>query len=815
MDTQEPIDELYTMTAKAMGLPLETWIAGGMTVEKLLAEGYAVPKAPPIVPPIGGLTLEAAQAILNAASKEDPLRGRVRGLLPGMTAADIDYVLAHCDHSSPLLSDDAKVRKAERDRLEEFGRSGIDVLCPTFASRPQPVPAVPAVPVAATIDDIKALTLADLARSGLNAEHAHKMGLLVQERWTAKSGTVFPESYKIPYYGPDGKPADDYYRTRFLNPFYPRKDSTKPQKYTQPKNSRPHLYFTPLGTDWPKVLRDPAIPLIFAEGEKKAASVCALTSHTAIGIGGVNSWQANNRPLPELASIALEGRKVLLCWDSDTWGGDNPRLESALNDFAAWLVSVGAKVYIIRLHNQADGSKSGADDVIANSGAAVFDSFCAQAAEWLDQIAIINRDHAFTMIMGKACVLIESVDPFGNFQLDYSTPASIYHELSNQYIAVGEKTCELGSAWMHHERRRQYKSVVFDPTRVIVPGHYNLWRGFQVDPKQGDWSLMQWHILYIICSGVREHYEYLLDWMAHAIQFPGERPGVAPVLRGDEGIGKGEFVKFFGQIFGGNFVSLYSDRQLTGNFNALTQYAYLLCADEAVWGGNKQAEGTLKGMVTEESRIIEPKNFNAFPIRNFIRLIMTANKHWVVPAGPGARRWFCLDVSDAKKEDAAYHSALRAQMKDGGVAAMLFDLQHRLITNIVQEAPRTAGLLDQKVQSMDQFESWLIDFLTAEGLQSFCTKWQRHHLHQAYMKFADDHKHARPLDPNLFGRRLRQALDGTITDTRPAGGGRCYLFAPLELLRKHVADKWQTTPEALFGTHCPDSGDLYVPAPLA
>ncbi len=40
------------------------------------------------------------------------------------------------------------------------------------------------------------------------------------------------------------------------------------------------------------------------------------------------------------------------------------------------------------------------------------------------------------------------------------------------------------------------------------------------------------HVLNVICSGEREHYDYLIRWMANAVQNPAEPGHVAVVLRG-------------------------------------------------------------------------------------------------------------------------------------------------------------------------------------------------------------------------------------------------------------------------------------------
>jgi hypothetical protein len=76
----------------------------------------------------------------------------------------------------------------------------------------------------------------------------------------------------------------------------------------------------------------------------------------------------------------------------------------------------------------------------------------------------------------------------------------------------------------------------------LLPGNkLNLWRGYGVEACKGDWPLMQQHIKRILADGISEACDYITRYAAWIVQNPGERPGVALVLRGGEGTGKGSF----------------------------------------------------------------------------------------------------------------------------------------------------------------------------------------------------------------------------------------------------------------------------------
>ena len=139
--------------------------------------------------------------------------------------------------------------------------------------------------------------------------------------------------------------------------------------------------------------------------------------------------------------------------------------------------------------------------------------------------------------------------------------------------------------------------------------------------------------------------------MARGVQQPDRAGEVAAVLKGKEGVGKGVLAKYYGRCFGSHFRHIAQASHLTGKFNSHLQHCSCLFADEAFFAGDRSHELILKAIITEETLMIEPKGLDAYPVRNCIRLIMSSNSDWVVPAGADARRYFVLNVSDAKKQD--------------------------------------------------------------------------------------------------------------------------------------------------------------------
>jgi phage/plasmid-associated DNA primase len=354
--------------------------------------------------------------------------------------------------------------------------------------------------------------------------------------------------------------------------------------------------------------------------------------------------------------------------------------------------------------------------------------------------------------------------------------------------------------WWKNRQRREVQGIVFDPTREAVPGYYNLWRGFAVEPIPGDWSLFQQHIREVIASGDEAIYQYTIHWMADCVQRPADKPGVTLVLRGDEGLGKGTFATQFGKLFGSHFKHITHSEHLVGRFNAHLVDALLVFADEAFWAGDKQAEGILKTMVTEETLNFEDKYIRAIPLANHIHIIIASNNEWVVPVGLKGRRFCVLDVSNTHEEDHDYFAAILAQMNQGGREALLYHLLYEVNLDGVnlRNFPRTSALFDQIQKSMKPVERFWFDRLNQgsfseiapenldwpESANISCTA-----LYALYTEFIGNSR--QKLSPSEFGKELRKCLppEGFVRVQHRISGSKqrpyFYIFPPLADCRAH------------------------------
>lgn len=336
------------------------------------------------------------------------------------------------------------------------------------------------------------------------------------------------------------------------------------------------------------------------------------------------------------------------------------------------------------------------------------------------EIEDLNKIHAVVMVGGKCRVINETVCPiFNRPDITLSHPSDFKNKYANR--KVNDKL--LGEYWFHHPNRREYEGIVFSPGKE-TPNFYNLWRGFAVNPKHGNCSLYLKHIEEVICNGNKEIYRYVIAWMAHAVQSMDDLVGTSIVLKGKQGAGKGVFVREFGKLFGPHFTHISQSAHLTGKFNAHLKNTIILFADEACWGGDKQAEGPLKALITEPTLMIEAKGQDQFQVKNHVHVLVSSNNDWVVPCGFEERRFLVLEVSEKYYQNREYFEPIYKQMDNGGREALLHYLLHLDISDInLGSTPKTEALFEMKMQGASPVQKFWYEKLIAGALDSRLDHW--------------------------------------------------------------------------------------------
>ena len=247
----------------------------------------------------------------------------------------------------------------------------------------------------------------------------------------------------------------------------------------------------------------------------------------------------------------------------------------------------------------------------------------------------------------------------------------------------------------------------------------------------------------------------------------------------------------------------------------------LLQADEALWAGDKAAEGRLKGLITSRIQMIEAKGVDPVRMENRVHVIMTSNEDWVVPASGDERRFCVLDVGSHCERNNEYFAEIDDELERGGHARLLHELLSFDLKEFnIWDVPQTKALLDQKIASLspiDEFwHSKLHDGALIHGDESWRTVIRRFaHGPPARVSPARTNK----ISSGNFQRHLhssptRAALKRSTRSNRSVGGrirlrnggvsemlARTLAAAPFSrpVLRQAISRFSAATPGATYG----------------
>ncbi len=372
----------------------------------------------------------------------------------------------------------------------------------------------------------------------------------------------------------------------------------------------------------------------------------------------------------------------------------------------------------------------------------------------------LNEKYAVITTQGKVRIVTESYDPdlkAYSINLMAKNDFLLLHENNFLYSwqSGKRKKLKIAQAWLEWELREEFRGFIFDPTKPAREnGYLNLFKGYTVPNRkikhrkckgkfcdgkgcidwfvnQGwktceygsedwtdDWGCWKdaggsrlevekgvinvqfWlrHIFEVLANGDFKIFLWCLDWFTDIIQNPGGlRPGTALAVQGLKGTGKGALFNTIQNMFGQHSFHTSNMRELVGNFNAHLKQIVFLYADEAIWSGEKSAEGTLKRLITEDTLNITLKGYDTYKVRNRLRIGISSNEHWMVPVSMDERRFCVCKAWDGRIVDQDWFD----RVYNPSLEDLLEELLIHEITSDLRDAPVTEAMEDQIVHSQD------------------------------------------------------------------------------------------------------------------
>lgn len=330
--------------------------------------------------------------------------------------------------------------------------------------------------------------------------------------------------------------------------------------------------------------------------------------------------------------------------------------------------------------------------------------------EELERLQEMNKHNSHVLYGGKNKVAFLTANEVLGQTHIFMSMIEFAHYTSDLPTIAGMNA---GRAWTRWAgKNKKLNGVGSFPDEEICPhGFFNTYIKPNIIPVEGDCTHYLTHLRDIICDKDQRAYEYIVQYFAHIVQKPQEKPNVAIVMKSVEGAGKGTMMKPLLQLFGAQGIHINGDRYITGQFNSAVTNKLLIFADEVDLTSTATAD-KLKAFISESTVQMEKKGLEAVSIPNYARVIFASNREHVISAGTRERRYLVLEPNAVKAQDTDYFRALYKWIDDGGAPKLLHYLSHIDLTGFNPfQPPSTSALIDQKLQSLNDAQQYIYEQL--------------------------------------------------------------------------------------------------------
>jgi phage/plasmid-associated DNA primase len=272
------------------------------------------------------------------------------------------------------------------------------------------------------------------------------------------------------------------------------------------------------------------------------------------------------------------------------------------------------------------------------------------------------------------------------------------------------------------------------------------------------------------------------------IQFPEQKSNAHPVFYGKQGTGKTTLIEMFEIWLGKSKViqSTNPSRDVWGQFNHLMLNAVIVNLNEVSKRDLLNAEGQIKGMITDSTLAINQKGRDAFYVQSFHRLVSTTNNEDTFRTSFDDRRNLMIECHHVR--DAEYFRQLRVFMNDVNVMKTVYEYFKTLPgadTFISLKKPTTQYQDNMRELSKSPILLWL---------ESFCvnprpgdnntrkTEFSNEQLYSEFKLYLEENGFKYECNSNQFAVRLAQMKVKGIESVKHAQGARFKKFKFNEIL---------------------------------
>jgi hypothetical protein len=283
--------------------------------------------------------------------------------------------------------------------------------------------------------------------------------------------------------------------------------------------------------------------------------------------------------------------------------------------------------------------------------------------------------------------------------------------------------------WLKRNDKRACSQVQCVPPPLKHPEYVmNLWDGFPIEKVELDETADYQPLLDCIksvCGHCEKSMEYLLNWFAHRVQFPGTKIGVALVLYSEtQGTGKTTIAEGIMKAFcmDRNDMVLITDtaERICGRFSTAGEKVHVVY-NEANLSNTCKYTNELKSFLTDEYFERELKGQMSVSVPNIAAVIYTTQKDNALPIEDSDRRHQMFKACSKVANNREFFKKVRNVLNDSKCMRNFYEmLKNRDVSTWDAQADRVKNEVYKDFRTNSR---QTIDFFWADYYDKYELKW--------------------------------------------------------------------------------------------
>ena len=371
----------------------------------------------------------------------------------------------------------------------------------------------------------------------------------------------------------------------------------------------------------------------------------------------------------------------------------------------------------------------------------------------------------------------------------YHSPSTCVSRFSNCFYWKKDNDGKLNKVsffkyWEQRVDRVSYRSVETLPPPLHCPKNVlNLWDGYPIEKIPLDEDADDSEILKLIksvCNHDEKVIDYLLNWFAHKVQYPGKKTMVCIIFySNEEGTGKTSVAEGIMKAFlmdkSNEFLLPTSTiDSITGKFSVAGEQ--ILCViNEANLADTHKVLNPLKTFITDSSFRKEIKGVMSETVPNISELIATTNNANAFKLGQHDRRFQVIEPDSSNVNDPAFFKPIHKALNDVRIMRKFFErLKNRDISDFNASTDRVMTDIQKefKVNSLSNIQEFFIDLyedndFNREELMDTNQLYERYKAHCLVNGKAD-----KIVNNKAFTMKVKKEIQGYATKKQMIDGVR-------------------------------------------